>query len=362
MKKWLMGLIASTAILASIPTAAFAAEDTADKMLGYYAEDSLNHWASEDLHDFMQADILAGYDEDGFISVKPNGDITRAEFVAILLRAADVKTTASEVKFSDVKKGDWFYDYVATASAQGIIVGVGDERFAPNESITRAEISAILNRFFSKTIDFAGEAKVFEDVKGHWAQPDIENISKAGIVAGYKDQFKPNSNATRAEASSMIRRALHKEVKAAPTEKELTAVVDSYHKPNYDLFAMQKFNELTTLYNENSSGFARVSGLFSIDVMTSMLDQLTAAGAKVEMNVTGDAAYKVIFASDRYAAVQVGGQKMETTITVGEEYQKESAIIDETYLLRKVNGGWKIYGGSDMYEKFVAMMSAPIEE
>ncbi|TCZ77016.1 S-layer homology domain-containing protein [Paenibacillus albiflavus] len=360
MKKWLLGAVATVAIVASIPTAAFAAEDTAtaDKLAAYYAEDSLNHWATADLHDFMQGDILAGYEKDGVVSVKPNGEITRAEFVAIVLRAADVKTEASDVKFTDVKKGDWFYDSVATASAQGLIFGVGDNRFAPNEKITRAEISAILNRFFKETIDFTGEAKQFNDIKGHWAQPDIENISKADIVAGYNNSFKPNDNATRAEASSMIRRALHKEVKAAPEEKDLIAVTEGFHKASIDLLAAQKFDELKELTDAKTTGFAHEMGLFSIDVMKSMLKELAEVSeAKVELNVSGDAAYKVIFASDRYAAVEVSGQMMETKVTIEDESKSESSSVDETYLLRKVNGEWTIYGGNDSYKKFVELMT-----
>lgn len=365
MKKWLLSAVATAAIVTSIPAAAIAAEDTAtaDKLLNYYTEDSLNHWATADLHDFMQADVLAGYEKDGVVSMKPNGEITRAEFVSIVLRAADVKTEPSEVKYTDVKEGDWFYDSVATASAKGLIVGVGDDRFAPNENITRAEISAILNRFFSKSIDFTGEAKVFEDIKGHWAQSDIENISKAGIVVGYEDGFKPNNNATRAEASSMVRRALLREVKAAPAEKDLIAVAESFHKSLGDLMAVQKFDELTAMINEKSTGFAHEMELLSVDVLKASLKELTeVAEAKVEMNVTGDAAYKVIFASDRYAAVQVSGQKMETTITIEDEATKESSSMDETYLLRQVNGEWKIYGGNNMYELFVKLMSPPAEE
>lgn len=358
MKKWLIGAVASALIATSIPAATFAAEDPAYKLAGYYAEDSLDHWASEDLHDFMQGDILAGYNQDGYVSVRPNGEITRAEFVTIVLRAADVKTEASEVTFTDVSEGAWFYDSIATASAHGLIAGVGNDRFAPNENITRAEISAILNRFFSKTIDFTGEAKPFDDIQGHWAQPDIENISKAGIVAGYKNEFKPNSNATRAEASSMIRRALHKETKLAPTDKELIAIVDSYHREFLDLLVAQKWGELTALNNASSIGFSHVMGMYSFDSLKLMLDQLTAVGAKFEMNVTGDATYKVIISSDRYAAVRVSGQKMETKGTNGEVSLAKSSSIDETYLLRKVNGEWKIYGQSDAYERFVALMSA----
>jgi hypothetical protein len=120
----------------------------------YFAEDSLNHWAKADLADFNQADIIAGYNQDDVVSLKPNGNITRAEFVAILLRAANVPTKTGETSFSDVHKKDWFYDAVTTASSMKLVYGKEAERFAPNEKISCAEISAILNRFFKDTIDF----------------------------------------------------------------------------------------------------------------------------------------------------------------------------------------------------------------
>jgi len=359
MKKWIATLT-TAALVASVPAAALAAETGAipSKLDSYYAQDSLDHWATADLNDFMQGDILAGYAQNGVVSVKPDGDITRAEFVAIVLRAADVKTSAGDAKFSDVKEGDWFYNAVATASSQGLIYGVGDDRFAPNERITRAEISAILNRFFSKTIDLSGEAKTFDDIKDHWAQPDIENISKAGIVSGYADGFKPDRNATRAEASSMIRRALHKEVKAAPTEQQLLETASMFHESMNGLIVAKDFAGVAKLVDDSTMGFLSEIETFSVDLFKSMLEELTEAGAKIDVSVSDKAGFKVVFASDRYAAVQVSGQKMETSITIGEETKKDSASTDETYLLRKVDGAWKIYGGSRMYEQFVKQMSA----
>jgi len=198
-------------------------------------------------------------------------------------------------------------------------------------------------------------------VQGHWAQPDIEKISQAGVVAGYEDGFKPDRNATRAEASSMISRALHKETKAAPSEKDLLDAAASFQTSLNDLVTAKKFDELTTLYNAKTTGFFNAIELYSIDVLKQMVDEATAAGATVDLKVTGEAKYAVKFANDRYAAVEVTGQKVETTVTKGEESNTESASTDETYLLRKVKGEWVIYGGQNMYANFVKLMSQPAD-
>ncbi|MCR8644673.1 S-layer homology domain-containing protein [Paenibacillus sp. N1-5-1-14] len=351
MKKLLLGATAFAMFATAAPTATYAAvkeeEPVTDPRLEYFAKDMMNHWATPTMIDLVQADVLKGYEENGERFIKPEGKVTRAEFVAILLRAADVKVEASENKFEDAKKGDWFYETVATAHKLGIVAGKTETEFAPNASITRAEVSAILNRFFEKTIKFDGETVAFNDIAEHWAKKDIENMSKAGVVAGYGKEFKPQNDATRAEAASLIQRALHKEQNTLPEAemlaKKAEAVVNQLKTvaESEDLAAGEKF------FTEETMGYEAANG----KVMIAMLKALFEEKLKMEVTFTGTPKFEVAFASDRYASVKVSGLDAEMKIGEGETAITQKINMDDTLKFRHVNGVWKLYGSVDSYQQ-----------
>lgn len=144
-------------------------------------------------------------------TVKPTGDVTRAEVAAILYRVMDadcVKTyETTRCSFSDVVRGDWFNLYVATLENAGVIVDTRTNgKFRPNEAITRAELAAMLAQF----ADIKSAANSFNDVSArHWASDEIAVCAKMGWINGYPDgSFRPDATITRAEMMAMINRAL----------------------------------------------------------------------------------------------------------------------------------------------------------
>lgn len=144
-------------------------------------------------------------------TVKPTGDVTRAEVAAILYRVMDadcVKTyETTRCSFSDVVRGDWFNLYVATLENADVIVDTRTNgKFRPNEAITRAELAAMLAQF----ADIKSAANSFNDVSArHWASDEIAICAKMGWINGYPDgSFRPDATITRAEMMAMINRAL----------------------------------------------------------------------------------------------------------------------------------------------------------
>ena len=150
-------------------------------------------------------------------TVKPTGDVTRAEVAAILYRVMDadcVKTyETTRCSFSDVVRGDWFNTYVATLENAGVIVDTRTNgKFRPNEAITRAELAAMLAQF----ADIKSAANSFNDVSArHWASDEIAVCAKTGWINGYPDgSFRPDATITRAEMMAMINRALDRTPKS----------------------------------------------------------------------------------------------------------------------------------------------------
>lgn len=150
-------------------------------------------------------------------TVKPAGNITRAETAAILFRLMDEgsrKTYYSTTSgFRDVASSSWYNTYVATLNNAGVITDSSNGYFRPNEAITRAELAAMLAKFSETT----GAANYFNDVSAkYWAANAIAICAKLGWITGYPDgTFRPDKNVTRAELMAMINRATGRAPKSA---------------------------------------------------------------------------------------------------------------------------------------------------
>ncbi|OAB41197.1 S-layer homology domain-containing protein [Paenibacillus antarcticus] len=138
-------------------------------------------------------------------SFHANATITRAEFATMLVRALGL-TSEGDSSFKDIK-GHWASGTLATLKASGIINGYVDGTFKPNQTITRAEIVAMLSKVMHTTLV---KNEKFNDVSGNWAEAEIAALSDMGIIKGSADgSFKPNANATRSESLVMILRMLN---------------------------------------------------------------------------------------------------------------------------------------------------------
>lgn len=150
-------------------------------------------------------------------TVKPAGNITRAETAAILFRLMDEGSRktyySTKSGFRDVASGSWYNTYVATLNNAGVITDSSNGYFRPNEAITRAELAAMLAKFSETT----GAANYFNDVSAkYWAANAIAICAKLGWINGYPDgTFRPDKNVTRAELMAMINRATGRAPKSA---------------------------------------------------------------------------------------------------------------------------------------------------
>lgn len=150
-------------------------------------------------------------------TVKPAGNITRAETAAILFRLMDDASRktyySTKSGFRDVASGSWYNTYVATLNNAGVITDSSNGYFCPNEAITRAELAAMLAKFSETT----GAANYFNDVSAkYWAANAIAICAKLGWITGYPDgTFRPDKNVTRAELMAMINRATGRAPKSA---------------------------------------------------------------------------------------------------------------------------------------------------
>uniref|UniRef100_UPI00192E7503 S-layer homology domain-containing protein n=1 Tax=Paenibacillus gorillae TaxID=1243662 RepID=UPI00192E7503 len=167
--------------------------------------DIANSWAKETILSWIERGLVNGY-EDG--SFKPNKTITRAEIVALINRAFEIKG-GSTSKFTDVRKSDWFYQDVAAAAAAGYLSGYQDGTFKPKAVVTRQELAVIT----AKLLKLAASDSYlnFKDTKNspEWSKGAIGAVIDAKVMGGFPDgTFQPLKPATRAEVIVILDKAL----------------------------------------------------------------------------------------------------------------------------------------------------------
>ena len=163
--------------------------------------DSIKDYAKDAVAWAAKEGVVKGDDQGNF---NPTANITRQDFVTMLWRLKGETASDKELTFGD--KAD-IKDYAQTAVAwaveNGYITGRDNGNFDPAAKITRAEIVAILNRVADNAK--AEKAASFTDIGSHWAKDAIAWAAEAGIVNGVgNDLFAPNDNATRQDTVVML--------------------------------------------------------------------------------------------------------------------------------------------------------------
>ncbi|BAU27112.1 cohesin domain-containing protein [Aneurinibacillus soli] len=169
-------------------------------------KDIQGHWAEARIQQLVQSGAVNGYPDGTF---KPNQTITRAEFVAMVVKAFGLQPKENQgVVFTDIQN-HWAKEAIKIAYANGIINGYNATTFGANDTITREQMAVILTNI--KKNGTEGKQLSFKDATSisAWAQKAVSKAVEEGIVTGYPDQtFKPHKTATRAEAVTMIHNAL----------------------------------------------------------------------------------------------------------------------------------------------------------
>jgi len=166
-------------------------------------------WAKKEIQYLVENNIINGYADGTF---KPNMNLTRIHAALLLARQLKLPTTGiPDPNFKDIPKTHPHYDIVAAVAHHGIITGKQNGTiFDPNGTLTRAQMSAILQRAYQLT---GSISKDFVDVpKGYWAYDAIAAIAANNITTGYKEDhtFRPENPVTRAQFSAFLYRILTK--------------------------------------------------------------------------------------------------------------------------------------------------------
>ncbi|MDD6483375.1 MAG: S-layer homology domain-containing protein [Clostridiales bacterium] len=174
---------------------------------GIFNDVEKSFWAYNYIENLAKDGVVSGDNDRNF---RPGDNISRQEFVKILLLAAKIDVSgAKDAGFSDVKEGDWSYPYIAKAVELGIVNGVTDTEFAKESPITREDIAVMCKRTLMYLNRYSAPEKeaVFADRSdiSQYAAEAVDAMNELGILEGYEDNsFRPKNNATRAESAKII--------------------------------------------------------------------------------------------------------------------------------------------------------------
>jgi endo-1,4-beta-xylanase len=164
-------------------------------------------WAQKAVEAMASRDVIAGVGANRF---NPSANITRADFIALLVRALELQDKGESVAmFDDVAETDYFYSEVKIAKQWGIASGTGNNRFESKSFITRQDMMVLAERALQaagKTLPEGGALDRFADagdVAGY-ARASAEKLVAAGIVSGMNGKLAPKDHLTRAQAAVIL--------------------------------------------------------------------------------------------------------------------------------------------------------------
>lgn len=145
--------------------------------------------------------------------VKPEGEITRAEAITMLYRLMDSASAKKWYtpynNFTDVAKDAWYNDAVSTLANAGVLRYTSG-LLNPNEKITRAEFFYMLTGFTNAS--YTGKCTFTDVTLTHWAYDELALAQYLGWIKGYGGGVVyPDDTISRAEVAAVLNRVLDRD-------------------------------------------------------------------------------------------------------------------------------------------------------
>ncbi|WP_334111153.1 S-layer homology domain-containing protein, partial [Thermodesulfitimonas autotrophica] len=146
--------------------------------------DLAGHWAKADVELLASRHIISGLTPNQFA---PEKTITRAELAALLVRALGLEEGQTAVRFSDVPANAWYTGPVAAAAAAGLVKGYADNTFRPLTTATRQEIAAV----FARALEYEGK------------KPSVTSAEQQKLLNRFRDRAQIGAWAQAAIAAAV---------------------------------------------------------------------------------------------------------------------------------------------------------------
>ena len=176
--------------------------------------DLTGHWSKDEVERAWTQGLVTGMTETTFV---PDAGLTRAMAVTMLYRMAGTPAAVATTSFTDVPAGTWYAQAVAWAAETGVVKGMTETTFAPDEAVTRAQLATMLYRYAqTKGEGYTGAWMFLLDVPDRadiadWAYEAVCWLNTNDVLKGRDDgRIDPQGGATRAEAAALYLRLADK--------------------------------------------------------------------------------------------------------------------------------------------------------
>lgn len=169
-------------------------------------------WHYEFVTYMAEKEIINGYNKGTYYEFRPNDYVKRSEFIKMLVTTFGLKKSGSAgTSFSDVKSGDWYYEYYSIAASKGIISEVfSGTEMKPNQTLTREEAAALLMAYLDYPDDDVVSTSKFDDYNTITSKyrTFVLQAAYADIINGFNDggqtNFRPKEGLRRAQAAKIL--------------------------------------------------------------------------------------------------------------------------------------------------------------
>ena len=185
-------------------------EEPATDVSEIFIDVAPNAWYKDAVQYAYDNGLMTGVSDTEFA---PEQTTTRAMIVSMLARLENV-TSAEDAGFADVGAGDWYATAVNWAASAGVVSGTGDGNFSPNAAITREQFAAMLMNYSAwkgEDVSARADLSAYSDQPSTWAEETMSWVIAEGLISGVTaDQLQPQGNATRAQVAAILQRFLCK--------------------------------------------------------------------------------------------------------------------------------------------------------
>jgi hypothetical protein len=175
-----------------------------------FSDVSVNHWAKDFIAELAAMEIIEGFPDGSF---RPDQQVTRAQFAAIIAQAFERAKVRKALNFRDVSSGYWAFNAIREAHQTGFLTGSGNQ-FKPNQALSRLEAMLAIARGLNYTVTGSTEAILAAYSDATSIRQDVRSaiaaLTERGIVVNYPNVETLNADkvATRAEVCALIYKAL----------------------------------------------------------------------------------------------------------------------------------------------------------
>ena len=178
-----------------------------------FADVPSGSWYYDDVAYVYDTGLMTGLTVTAF---GPNLSTTRGMIVTILWRMENEPAAKHGCPFADVRRGSYYEQAIAWASENGIVTGFDASTFAPDRTITREQLAAILFRFAAyrgmDAVTLRENLSSFQDQAAisAYAVSALNWAVGEGLMQGTGDKLEPTGSATRAQVAAMLRRFIQR--------------------------------------------------------------------------------------------------------------------------------------------------------